>query len=86
MCRMYDMRHKEVINVEDGCRYGYVTDIEIDIKKGNVTAIIVPGPAKIFGMFGCEQEYFIPWCNIKQIGHEIILVDMPTEDALKDIV
>lgn len=85
MCRMYDMRHKEVINVRDGCRYGYVTDIEIDIEEGCVEAIIVPGPAKIFGVFGCEQEYFIPWCKVKQIGDEIILVDMPTADALIDL-
>lgn len=81
---MCELKQKEVINIIDGCRYGYVCDIEFCPKEGRVERIIVPGPARIFGMFGREQEYCIPWCNIKQIGEDIILVECETEKILED--
>ncbi len=84
MVRIYDMRQKEVININDGCRFGFICDIEVDIKCGEVINIIVPGPGKILGMFGREQEYRIPWCSIKKIGDDIILVDVDTEEILID--
>lgn len=79
--RIFDMRQKEVINIKDGCRFGFVADVEIDPKEGTIVKIIIPGPGKILGMFGREEEYRIPWCKIKQIGEDIILVDV---DVAKD--
>ena len=29
-CRVTDLRHKEIINSADGCRLGYIDDVEID--------------------------------------------------------
>jgi YlmC/YmxH family sporulation protein len=82
MARIYELRQKEIINIKDGSRYGYVADMEIDEEEGRIKKIIVPGPARIFGVFGREQEYHIPWDCIKQIGEDIILVDVETEKAL----
>jgi YlmC/YmxH family sporulation protein len=73
---MYELRQKEVINLKDGCRYGYVCDIEFCEAKGHIKKLIVPGPAKVFGMFGREEEFFIPWDCIKKIGSDIILVEI----------
>jgi len=73
---MYEFRQKEVINVKDGCRYGYVSDIEFCPNKGHIKKIIVPGQAKVFGMFGRDEELCIPWDKIQKIGGDIILVDM----------
>lgn len=84
MVRIYEMRQKEVINICDGCRFGYICDLIIDIKCGKIIAIIVPGPGRVFGVFGREQEYKIPWCDIVQIGEDIILVDVDTRDCLID--
>lgn len=84
LVRMYELRQKEVINTRDGCRFGYICDMEIDIKTGTVDTIIIPGPGKVFGVFGREQEYQIPWDNIKKIGDDLILVDIDTKDALCD--
>ncbi len=81
MARIYEFRQKEVVNIKDGARFGFVAEIEIDVKKGSITKIIVPGPAKFFGFFGREQEYRIPWDSIKQVGEEIILVEV---DVSKD--
>lgn len=71
-----DLRCKEVINISDGCRLGYVSDLELEIPAGRVIAIIVPGPCRFFGLFGRECDYCIPWPCIKRIGEDIILVDV----------
>jgi YlmC/YmxH family sporulation protein len=84
MSRMYDLRQKEVINTTDGNRYGFVSDLCIDIDKGVITAIIVPGPGRVLGVFGRDQEYKIPWCDIKKIGDDLIIVECETEKVLME--
>ena len=74
-CRFFDMRCKEVINISDGCRLGFVGDVECALPDGQVTAIIVPGPCRFFGLFGRGEEYYIPWECIRQVGDDIILID-----------
>ena len=76
MCRTMDLRRKEVINVTDGKRMGFVSDVDINLEEGRIDAIILPGPAKIFGIIGKDNEVTIPWESIKKIGEDIILVDM----------
>jgi YlmC/YmxH family sporulation protein len=75
---MYELRQKEVINIKDGCRFGFVCDLCIDEEEGCVEKLIVPGPGKLFGVFGPEQEYHIPWDKVKKIGEDIILVEVET--------
>ena len=84
MARMYDLRQKEVINTNDGTRFGFVSDLEIDIAKGQVLAVIVPGPGRVLGVFGRDQEYRIPWDMINKIGDDIILVECGTEQVLSE--
>ena len=84
MVRIYDMKQKEVINSNDGIRLGFISDIEVDLDQGKLLKVIVPGPAKLFGMFGREKEYQIPWERIKKIGEDIILVDINVEKSLVD--
>ena len=78
-CRMVELRYKEVINISDGCRLGYVGDVEVVIPDGKICALIVPGPYRFFGLFGRGEEFYIPWECIKQIGDDIILIDKPVE-------
>ena len=73
--RFTDLRCKEVINISDGCRLGYVGDLDIRIPEGEITAIIVPGPLKFFGLLGRGEEFYIPWRCIKRIGDDVILVE-----------
>ena len=37
-----DFRHKEVINVRDGKKLGFVQDVCADLQTGSITSIIVP--------------------------------------------
>ncbi len=71
--RITDLSNKEVINICDGTRYGYVADIEINCVTGQVVAIVVPGHCG--WKFWCREDYIIPWEAIAKIGDDIILVD-----------
>ena len=77
--RIAELRYKEVISVEDGARYGYVGDMEVDLDTGQVRALVVPGRRRFFGLFGRGEEFYVPWECIKQIGDDIILIDKPVE-------
>lgn len=48
MERIADLQCKEVVNITDGCRLGYVSDVELDILTGKVVAIVVPGKCLLF--------------------------------------
>lgn len=36
-----DFRHKEVVNIKDGRRLGYVQDVCADLESGIITSIMV---------------------------------------------
>lgn len=76
MNRSSDFRQKEVINISDGKRLGFVSDVEIDLESGRIEAVILPGVGKLFGLLGKENEFVIPWDKIRKIGEDIILVDL----------
>ena len=71
------LRRKEVINLCDGCRLGYVGDVELCLPEGSAKALIVFGPCRFFGLFGRGEDYYIPWDCIQRFGDDIILVDKP---------
>ena len=80
-----DLKIKEVVNVIDGKRLGAITDIEIDIESGRLTAIVVPGPGRFLGLFGRNDDIVIPWDKISKIGVDRILVESPQFADLKHI-
>lgn len=73
--RLGDLRYKEVINVSDGTRYGYVGDVELDVETGQVWAIVVPGRLRLLGLLGREEEQVFPWTAVRRFGEDIILVE-----------
>lgn len=75
MGRALTFKQKEVINLNDGKRLGYVQDVEADFESGEITAIVVPGTSKLFSVGG-KNDIIIPWNKIKRIGEDIILVDI----------
>ena len=71
-----DFKHKEVINICDGKRLGFVQDVCADLESGTITSIIVPGNNKFMGMFSGGNEKVIDWQKIKCIGDDVILVEI----------
>ena len=74
-CSIADMRNKEVINLQDGTRLGFVGDVEIDTENAKLTTIIIYGRSRLFGLLGRTDDIMIPWENIDVIGDETILVN-----------
>ena len=73
--RLSELRYREVINVSTGARLGFVGDAVMDAASGQVTALIVPGRARFFGLLGREDDYILPWDCITRMGGDIILID-----------
>ena len=75
-CSINEIKAKEVINVTDGARLGFVSDVEIDLEDGRLVSLVVPGAYRFMGIFGREEDVVIKWDDIKKIGDDIIIVDM----------
>lgn len=73
--RISELRCKEIINVSDGSRYGYLGDAEVDLETGQVTALVVPGRLRFFGLLGREEDQVFPWDAVRRVGEDIILVE-----------
>ena len=74
-CSINELKTKEVICVSDGARLGFVSDVEMDLFDGRITAIIVPGTYRLLGFLGKEEDIIIKWENIKKIGDDVIIID-----------
>ena len=71
-----DFKHKEVINISDGRRLGFVQDVTANLETGTITSIIVPGNNRLFNIFSSGNEIVIPWDKVKCIGDDLILVEI----------
>lgn len=76
-CRVSELRSKEIINVSDGSRYGWVGDVEVDLDSGQVRALVVPGRLRLFGLLGREEDRVFPWEAVRRFGADTILVETP---------
>ncbi len=79
--KISELRCKEVICVADGQRLGFVCDAIVEIPEGQIRALVVPGPCRFLGLFGRKDDYVIPWCAIRRIGPDIILVDIQPDSC-----
>ena len=79
MYRAGELRQKEVVNINDASRLGYVSDVEVNLNHGEIEAIVVPGKMKWFH-FGKNDDFVIAWDKIKMIGDDIVLVDIPPRE------
>ena len=70
---------KQVINICDGSIIGFVTDIEFDMCDGKITALIV-GDCSALG-FSKGESVRVPWCKIKCIGEDTILVEIVVDEC-----
>jgi len=76
MSRASEFRQKEVINMSDGKRLGFISDVEVDLESGRIESLILPGYGKFFGLIGRDNELIIPWEKVKKVGEDIVLVDV----------
>lgn len=76
MIRASELRLRDVVNIRDGRRLGLIKDIELDLERGRIQAIILPGVPRLLGLFGRAEDITIPWEQIKKLGVDVILVEV----------
>ena len=59
-CSVNELKAKEVISEKNGCRLGYVNDVEIDLQDGRLVALIIYGRTK-FGFAAHDCDWRICW-------------------------
>ncbi len=77
LAKTSELRSREVVNIIDGKRLGFPTDLEIEPETGRITAIVVPEPGRFAWFWGRGGEIVVPWEKIKKIGLDVILVELP---------
>ena len=71
------LKNKEVINISDGRSLGFVYDIEVDLDKGVIDGIVIPGTRGFMGLFSKKEgDMVIKWDKVKTVGDDVILVDL----------
>ncbi|PYZ93228.1 YlmC/YmxH family sporulation protein [Salipaludibacillus keqinensis] len=73
MLNMSELQAKDIVNLADGKLLGHLTDIDIDLEKGRVVAIVIGG-SRMKNLFQKDEETIVPWKNIVKIGSDVILV------------
>ena len=75
--RICELHNKQVINTCDCKILGCVADVEFNECTGCIQSLIVPGPGKLFCLFGREIEYVIPFSCVRCIGPDAISLRKP---------
>lgn len=74
ICSLDDLRSKEVIDITNGERLGYIDDVEINLETSEVVALVIYGRIRLFGILGREDDVVIPCGDIKVVGSEVVLI------------
>lgn len=75
------IRQMEVIDISEGKRLGFISDIVFDDDIKRIEYIVIPPQNNLFSIFRKKDEMFIKWEQIKVIGIDIILINMDEKKA-----
>jgi YlmC/YmxH family sporulation protein len=69
-----DLRHLDVINIDEGRYLGNVCDVDMDPQTGKIRALIVDRPVNRFFWFTRRDDIEIPWKDVITVGVDVVLV------------
>ncbi len=75
-CTLSEIRNKEIINIKNGARLGYVDDVEFDTETAMIKSFIVYGRTRFFGFLGREDDLIITCDEIEVVGIDTILISV----------
>jgi YlmC/YmxH family sporulation protein len=81
----WDLAEKDVINIKNGEVMGRFDDVEIDTRKGRITAFYIEEASKFIGMLGKTKPKRIRWEEILKIGMDVIIVNVDDDKNNKQI-
>ena len=81
----WDLAEKDVVNIKNGEVIGRFDDVEIDTRKGKITAFYIEEGSKFMGMLGKTKPKRIRWEEILKIGMDVIIVNVDDDMHNKQI-
>ena len=84
VCSLDELRRKEVIDINNGERLGYIDDVRIDLRTSSVEALLIYGRVRFFGVFGKEDDVLIPCGDIRVVGSDVVLISRSSKPVLAD--
>lgn len=74
-----ELKSKDVINIVDGKRLGRPIDVIFN-DCACIEALVVPGQKSLWNLIkGVKEGAILPWERVKQIGDDVILVELDTD-------
>ena len=73
LCNMEELCRKEVINICNGNRIGYIRDVNIETETAQICSLIVE-PVGFVLFKKKHSNHCIPWNAVRIIGKETVLV------------
>ena len=82
-CTLAELRNKEIINIKNGARLGYIDDLEFDTETSKIKSFIVYGRSRFFGLLGKEDDIVITCGDIEIIGVDTVLIAVEEAELAK---
>lgn len=73
-CTLAELRNKEIINIRNGARMGYVDDVEFDTDDSMIKSFIIYGRTRFFGLLGRDDDIILTCDDIEIIGVDTVLI------------
>ena len=73
-CTLTALRNKEIINIRNGARMGYVDDIEFDTDDSMIKSFIIYGRSRFFGLLGRDDDIILTCDDIEIVGVDTVLI------------
>ncbi|MGL5695111.1 MAG: YlmC/YmxH family sporulation protein [Peptostreptococcaceae bacterium] len=83
MMRVSDIMEKEVINIKNGKKMGFITDIDIDVNEGRVMSFAILGDSRNFFSRGMDEEVVF-FSDILKVGCDTIIVNLGSDMNLDE--
>ncbi|MDE6762668.1 MAG: YlmC/YmxH family sporulation protein [Oscillospiraceae bacterium] len=73
-CTLAALRNKEIINIRNGARMGFVDDIEFDTDDSMIKSFIIYGRSRFFGLLGRDDDIILTCDDIEIVGVDTVLI------------
>ena len=73
------LRDKDVINLCNASRMGYINEIEFDSCTGQICSLVLCRTGGILSLVK-DGSLVLPWSRIECIGDDVVLVKIPDDE------
>lgn len=74
---------KDVIQLKFGANLGRADDLRFNLETAQIEGLVLLGRPRWLGLWGRQEDMFIPWQEVEIIGSDVILVTCPLPQGLQ---